>query len=45
VQGAALQQRLSELQSLVLWEPFDAEANDERIASAVEAARGYPSLR
>lgn len=44
MQGEALTTRLREAESLLVWQPFDSEANDEVLASAVEQARGYPSL-
>ncbi len=44
VQGDALKTRLAEASALIVWQPLDAEVLDETLASAVEAARGYPSL-
>ena len=44
VQGDALKARLVEATSLLVWQPLDAEAIDETLAAAVEAARGFPSL-
>ncbi len=44
VQGKALETRLAEASALIVWQPLDAEVLDETLASAVEAARGYPSL-
>ncbi len=44
VQGDSLKARLIEATALLVWQPLDAEALDETLAAAVEAARGYPSL-
>jgi len=44
VQGDSLKHRVAEAASLIVWLPLDAEAIDETLASAVENARGYPSL-
>jgi hypothetical protein len=44
LQGAALKARITEAEALHVWLPIDAEALDETLASAVESARGYPSL-
>jgi alkylation response protein AidB-like acyl-CoA dehydrogenase len=44
VSGDAFAQRLAEARALEVWAPVDAEAVDETLAGAVEAARGYPAL-
>ncbi|MFO0594337.1 MAG: acyl-CoA dehydrogenase family protein [Myxococcaceae bacterium] len=44
VKGDELTQRLKDVEALLVWLPFDAEANDEVLAAAVESARGYPDL-
>ena len=44
LQGAALKARITEAEALHVWLPLDSEALDETLASAVESARGYPSL-
>lgn len=44
VRGEALKARLGEAAALHVWLEHDAEALDEVLASAVEAARGYPTL-
>ncbi len=44
VQGEVLKARMAEAGALHVWLPHDAEALDEVLASAVESARGYPSL-
>ena len=42
VQGAALEARFAEVQALQVWLAGDAEAVDEVLAAAVEAAQGFP---
>jgi len=42
--GDALPAHLQAAQALQVFLPFDPEANNEVLAGAVEAARGYPSL-
>ena len=44
VTGDALAHRVAEAASLIVWLPLDSEGIDETLASAVENARGYPSL-
>ena len=44
LQGDALKTSVAEASSLLVWLPLDSEAIDETLASAVENARGYPSL-
>ncbi len=42
--GDALAAHVAEAKTLEVWQPVDAEALDETLAAAVEAARGYPAL-
>ena len=44
LKGPELEQGLAKIQSLHVFKPFDVEALNATIASAVEEARGYPTI-
>jgi alkylation response protein AidB-like acyl-CoA dehydrogenase len=43
LKGAELEQALAKARALHVFKPFDAEALNQTISTAVEAARGYPT--